>query len=269
MIAGSATAAADASQACIEASDQGQLLRIDKRLREAREQFVRCAQEDCPSMVRESCVRWLDETGRAIPAIAFAVHDSTGSDVSGVRIAVDGVLVTERYDGTALPLDPGEHAFHFSSADGASVDRTFRLTQGDQERREPIVLETHSRRAPVSTAHRSADAPTSSSPLRTWGFVMSVAGVAGLLTGGVFGTLAIVQNDSAHCDAQNVCGDAQARRDAQRSATASTVAFAAGAALAAGGLGLVLLGGRHASARIDLSPVLTAHTLGLGLGAAW
>jgi hypothetical protein len=272
-------ARADDAQACIDASDRGQLLRIDKHLREAREQFVRCAEQECPAIVRESCVRWLDETGRAIPAIAFAVHDAAGNDVSLVTIAVDGVVVSERYDGSALALDPGEHAFRFSSGAGASVERSFRLTQGDHERREPIVLEPEARRetpGPVEQQHVPGAPSAPGSPgggARSWGLVVGAAGVAGLLAGGVFGTLAIAQNDAAHCNAQNACGDAPSRRDAQRSATASTVAFAAGAALAAGGIVLVLVGGHpadgRAAARVGVSAAVTDGSVGLALTGGW
>src|SRR5438477_12669702 len=109
-------ARADETQACIDASDKGQILRIDKKLLDARDQFAVCARPGCPGEIRESCGRWFDETERRIPTIVFVIKDETGNDVSPVRITVDGTLVAERYDGAALTLDPGEHTFRFDAA---------------------------------------------------------------------------------------------------------------------------------------------------------
>jgi hypothetical protein len=265
-------ARADETQACIDASDKGQILRIDKRLLDARDQFALCARQQCPGAIREACVRWLDEAQRSISAIAFVIKDDVGNDVSPVSVNVDGVIVAERYDGTALVLDPGEHTFRFDAAGKATLEKRFRLTQGERERQERIVFESPAR-APAESA-RSVDTESHASPgaLRSAGLVVVGTGLVGIAMGSVFGLRAIAKNDGAHCDANNVCVDPQARRDAQGVARVSTISFVAGGALAAGGLALFLLAPRSSSrptSKIGLLPELSTHSAGVTVGGAW
>jgi hypothetical protein len=266
------TAYADESQVCIDASDQGQLLRIDKRLREARDQFVRCARRDCPPEVRENCARWLDDAQRAVPSIIFAIKDDLGNDASPVRVEIDGVLVTERYNGTPLVLDPGEHTFRFDVPGRATLAKTFRLAQGDQERRESIVFASTPTVSAGLGPAGGAESHSHANGLRMAGIVIGGVGLAGLAAGSVFGALAIARNDAAHCTPENVCVDSQARRDAQRFAAASTVSFAIGGALLAGGLTLVLVAPRDSvrrTASVELLPAFSSDMAGFALRGAW
>jgi len=258
-------ARADEVQACIEASDKGQTLRIDKRLREAREQFAACARQSCPEAVRDRCAGWLEQSQRAVPTIVFVVKDDAGNDASPVRVTLDGARVTERYDGTALLADPGEHTFRFEWAGHAPVERVFRLVEGEQSRRERVVFER-----PASAgdpAPGGSEAPGSAA--RTAAFVSGGAGLAGLGVGALFGVLAITRNSAAHCNAANVCENPEARRDAQGVATVSTVGFIAGGVLLAAGavLWFTAPSGEASPARVGLglSPLLAPGTAGLSL----
>jgi hypothetical protein len=255
----------DETQACIDASDHGQTLRIDKHLRAARDQFAVCARRACPGEIRSRCAAWLDETERAIPAVVFVVKDLSGADVAPVRIAVDGAVVSARYDGSALAFDPGEHVFRFDAEGKAGVTKTLRLAQGEQDRRETIVLAAAS-----EGGSDVAEAP-SSSGLRTAAWVIASAGVAGVVAGSVLGVLAIADNDDAHCTPANVCTDPQARRDAQRMALGSTVGFVAGGALLAGGILLFVLAPRSTSktAAFHVEPAVASNGAGVVFGGAW
>ncbi len=261
-----ASARADETQACIDASDQGQTLRIDKHLREARTAFARCAQARCPDAVRTKCAEWLDQTQTALPTIVFVVKDAAGNDVSPVRVTLDGAVVTERYDGTALSANPGEHAFRFDWEEGKGrATRVFRLVEGEKDRLERIVF------APAGAVREEKlgeESASNGGAQRTAGVVVGVAGLAGLALGGAFGIAAITKNDAAGCDAANVCADPQARRDAQGVATASTIAFTAGAVALAAGVILYLVAPRSSPSRgALLSPLVTLDgrtTVGLG-----
>ena len=259
------SARADDVQACIEASDKGQTLRIDKHLRDAREQFAACARQVCPQAVRERCAAWLEQSQRAVPTIVFVVKDDAGNDASPVRVTLDGAAVTDRYDGSALSADPGEHAFRFEWAGHEPVERVFRLVEGEQSRRERVVF-AH----PPGPARSSADGgepPASGAP--TPAFVVGGVGIAGLGAGTIFGILAITRNGAAHCDAANVCGNPQARRDAQGLATVSTVGFVAGGALVAAGFVLILVaprgGAPAARPGLGLAPLFTMGGAGIAL----
>jgi hypothetical protein len=267
------TARADVTQACIDASDKGQTLRIDKKLREAREQFVACAQRECPSEVRDKCSQWLDEAQRAIPSIVFAVKDGAGNDVRAVRIAIDGVVVREKYDGTALQVDPGEHTFRFEAGAAPPLERTFRLVQGEHDRQERIVLAPPGASSGPTDGRSDTNADAApSGTLRSAGLVIAGVGLAGIAVGSVFGALAISENADAHCDAQNVCARPQSRRDAQARATVSTIGFATGGVLLAGGVVLFLTAPRATegkSAHAKLTPMIALRPNGVALGATW
>lgn len=266
-------ARADETQVCIDASDQGQTLRIDKHLREARDQFAQCARKECPDAVRTRCAEWLEQAQKALPSIVFALVDSAGNDVSPVRIALDGAPVTERYDGTALVANPGEHRLRFEWPGHPPVERVVRLAEGEKDRRERVVFASAT---PVQPPPATPEAPAhgGGDGFRAAGFVSGGLGLVGLAVGGTFGVLAITKNDSAHCDAASVCQDPQARRDAQGFATVSTVAFVAGGALLASGVVFVLVAPKRGEpehhARLELSPLIAAgQGGGLTLGGRW
>lgn len=258
---------ADETQACIDASDKGQLLRIDKHLRDARTQFAACAHIECPGEIREACGRWLSETQRAIPEIAFTVKDSEGRDADAVRVSVDGIALAEGYHGAAIPLDPGEHSFRFDVA-GRSVERTYRLVQGEHDRREVIALAPA--KAPAARgepARATSPSPNGSSILA---FVLGGAGFVGLGVGSALGLLAIAHNHDAHCDAQNVCTSPDERRTAQGYARGSTIAFLAGGALLAGGIALIVLAPKRESAvSVAVGPSISSSSAGGALEAVW
>jgi len=265
-------ARADEMQACIDASDKGQVLRIDRRLREAREQFALCARQECPAQIREACARWLDDAQRAIPRIVFAVKDGDGNDVRAVRITLDDRATVDPYDGTAFALDPGEHTFRFEAAGKQAIEKTYRLVQGEVERQERVIVEDTPRPPAAAPAPLDSVSPGSSSALRTVGLLVAGGGVVGVAVGAALGLTAIAKNDRAHCDANNVCADPQARRDAQGVAAGSTIAFVAGGALALGGLTLFFVApqkdGRRAM-RVGLSPAVSSQIAGFAIGGAW
>jgi hypothetical protein len=267
-----ATARADDVQECIAASDKGQVLRIDKHLRDASAQFALCARLQCPDQIREACVRWLDETRASIATIAFVLKDDRGADVSSVRLVVDDSPAATPYDGSALPLDPGPHTFRFESAGYPAVVKQFRLTQGERDRRETIVFERSSAAREASVSSPRAPAPTSPDGLRLAGYVAGSVGLAGIAAGTALGVAAVVRNNEAHCDAASVCQDPQARRNAQGIADASTVAFVAGSALLAAGVALLLVapsGDASRRARLHVVPAVSRDAAGLGLGGSW
>jgi hypothetical protein len=53
---------------------------------------------------------------------------------------MDGVQLAERLDGIALAVDPGEHAFTFSSAGQPEIRKSFVIRQGDKDRHERIAF---------------------------------------------------------------------------------------------------------------------------------
>src|ERR1019366_8465548 len=91
-------------------------------------------------MVRDACTKRLDELEKAQPTIIFRAKDASGQDVSAVKVTVDGRPLADKLDGTALPVDPGDHVFTFTTADQPPVTKTFVIGSGEKERREPVIF---------------------------------------------------------------------------------------------------------------------------------
>jgi hypothetical protein len=90
--------------------------------------------------VRSECAKHLQEVNAAIPTIVFEAKDPAGNDLVDVKVSVDGKLLVERLDGTAIPLDPGPHKFTFASPSFGSVDKQLVLREGQKDRREQVAF---------------------------------------------------------------------------------------------------------------------------------
>lgn len=265
MIVWQAAALGDEKQTCVDASGQGQTLRDAHRLLEAREQLRICAQASCPIVVQRDCAAWLEQLDLALPTVVFDARDPAGNDISAASVTIDGRPLTTTLDGTALPVDPGEHTFTFEVAGQPPVTRTLVLKEGDKARRVPVVIGTAAGAgpsgAPVSPAPHH---PAGLRPQQTAGLVVGGVGMAALAAGGAFGLLATsakseyerhcgsaIGAPAGFCDALGVSGHS----DASTKATLSTALFIGGGALAGLGATLFLLAPRDRTAtQVGLAP---------------
>ncbi len=135
-----APARADDVDACASASEKGQELRDQAKLRAARDLFVTCAAERCPAVVRKDCAEWLASVDEALPSVALRARDAAGRDLTEVRVTVDGAPVAPRLDGRALVLDPGAHTFVFSAAGVPDVTQKLLLQEREKGRLVEVVL---------------------------------------------------------------------------------------------------------------------------------
>ena len=105
--------AADPTKAeCLAASSASLQSAADHKLRLERSQLFVCASTTCPAVVRKECLSRIDEVSAQIPTIVFEVKDGGGNELSAVKVTMDGEVVAEHLDGSALPLDPGNHNVH-------------------------------------------------------------------------------------------------------------------------------------------------------------
>jgi hypothetical protein len=272
---------------CVDANAKGQDLRRDGKLTEAREQLRQCSAQACPAMVRDDCTKRLDELEGAQPTIAFEVKDTSGADVSAVKVTVDGQPLTDKLDGTALPVDRGTHVFTFIMAGQPPVTRTFVLTEGEKGRRERIALGVEASPAPLpapgangpssSSADSSSAGPASSSggmgAQKILGLVSGAVGVAGVAVGGVFTAMALSEKNQQTTDCPNAtCSSTSAHALAVSAhsagttdTTISTVGFIAGGTLLVGGLVLFFTAG-HPSERRASTGLLVTPCVGPGGG---
>jgi hypothetical protein len=141
---------------CIDADTSAQSLRRDGKFTAARDQLQICMSADCPALVRNDCTERFNELDHAQPTMVFDVTDGAGRDLTAIEIKVDGVRLVDHLDGTALPVDPGPHAFTFVAADQPPIERTFVLREGEKGRHEAVAFAT----TPPSPASAGAAAPS-------------------------------------------------------------------------------------------------------------
>jgi hypothetical protein len=249
-------ASASELQACLDASNQGQTLRDGHKLIEARNEFRACGRVTCPAVVRRDCVTWLEEVEKDISSLALEAKDIDGNDLVEVTVTLDGSVVTTKLDGRSIEVNAGPHALHFALPDGTSTDEQVLVHEGDKNHVVTAVL-----RKPAPMQPRAAPARPSGSPgpaavdvadaatvspsnayrsQRMAGVVVGVAGLAGVVVGGVFGGLTFSSwaNANRECPSHAGCSS-QATGDRNRAltdGTVSTVTVIAGAILLAGGI---------------------------------
>jgi hypothetical protein len=91
-------------------------------------------------MVRDDCVKRLDELEKAQPSIVFDVKDPKGADIIDVRVSVDGQPLADHLDGAALKVDPGVHTFTFEVAGQLPVQNKMLVREGEAGRHEVVVV---------------------------------------------------------------------------------------------------------------------------------
>jgi hypothetical protein len=250
---------------CMDANELAQTLARAGKLRAARGHLLVCMASSCPGPVREDCASRLNEVQKALPTIVFEAKAPNGMDVVAVRVEMDGDRLVDRLDGTALTVDPGEHAFAFKVAGKPTVARRLVLVEGEKDRRERVIVGDSvppSDRGPRTQLPSSPPSPQASAwpqPLgpihgtgisrETIALAVGGAGIVGLAVGSVFGLIAsqnwTASQKECHSPATppNCPAHEQAVTDQRSTVTngaISTVGFIAGGALLAGGIALWL-----------------------------
>jgi hypothetical protein len=149
----SAPAHAQADESCIAASESAVVLQGKSSLVEARQQLASCAAPACPDPVRTSCQERLEQINRRLPSVIFDVKDGQGADIGEFRLSIDGTPSAGDVRGAAISLNPGGHEFRFEVAGQEPVVKRFVLHEGEQYRRELIVV------GPVPAAPPAAATP--------------------------------------------------------------------------------------------------------------
>ena len=129
--------AAPPKKQCIAAAEQGQQLRSEGHLQEARRTLAACTANSCPTIVRRDCGRWVEEIDAAQPSVTVRLEED-GVEVPDGKVFLDGDALP-RGDGRAAPLDPGAHKFLWSR-DGGNVEQEVTVREGERNR--VIVLRT-------------------------------------------------------------------------------------------------------------------------------
>jgi hypothetical protein len=274
---------------CIQANSTAVKLRADKKLRQAREQWLVCAAASCDAEIRKVCTQRVEDANKAIPTVVFEVTDATGNPLTAVKVSMDGQPLVDQLEGTAISLDPGLHTFRFETQGTPPVEKQLLVMEAVKERHEKIVLNggavgpappgavaipppssSPTAASPPSTAPAAASSPTPDTRTSGWGTQKTVSviiggvGVAGLAVGTIFGLVASHDwsNAQSECRSPTNCpshGASVNDHDATVTAgTVSTVSFIVGGVALAGAAVLYLTAphgsGEPASVAVGVSP---------------
>jgi hypothetical protein len=229
------------TEVCIEAAEQGQILRDKGQLVAARDRFVTCSQRACPLGVRRDCTGWLEDVDRRVPSVTFGAKEDAGADVVDVAIMVDGKKLTP--DGRASLLDPGVHKATFEARDGRKRDASFVLHEGEKSRLVSVIFASE-RRAVSSPPPKE---PSIVPPIVTGALAVGAAGVfAGLYFPALSRRDDLAARCGRNCPSDEVDGIV-------RDNTIAVVALAASGVLAATTVYLLLTRGSKPPATIGLA----------------
>jgi hypothetical protein len=217
------------------------------------------------------------------------------SDVPGLTVKRDGVLVGHGEFGVALPIDPGPHVIEASAprkqpwstqvdVSAKTLDARVRISLADAPEATAVVPAAGGGEG-AATAATTTVLPASEGPPRssswsgqkTAALVVGGAGVVGLALGAVFGLQAKSKNDDAlqptNCPTATQCNanGLSLTDDAKTDATISTIAFAAGGAAVVGGVVLWLTSPRPSNGVgvHGVTPMIGTSFGGLALHGAW
>jgi hypothetical protein len=173
------TQADDDTAGCIAAHLEAQRLQRDRQVRAARDALVRCSRQVCPPLVLEECSTMLLDIERAIPTVVFEARDAGGLDIADARVSIGQLTLSERLDGRAVEVDPGEHVFRFDRPGTQPVETRVVVREGDKGRRVGVVFPQQN------------EAPAEQALERDLNPLFWVAGGVGVVGVGLFGALGI------------------------------------------------------------------------------
>jgi hypothetical protein len=263
--------AAQTKQECIAAYEATQSMRESGKLVEAREKAIVCARAECPKALNSECIEWVGEIEKSTPTVVFAAKAPDGSEITTVKVSVDGKLVTEELGARAVPLDPGKRSFRFDSADHGSKELEVVLREGEKNRTVAVSFEpAKAAVAPEPVAPTPVAPATSSDGPPTAFWVLGGAGVAAVAVGAVFEIMGLSKkSDLEECKPRCSIEDADAMT---RNFVIGDIALVSGG-VALGAALVVLLTDDDAPAPASgrVAPVLVASPWGgfAGLSASF
>ena len=246
-----ALGAPPAANECITTYEESVPLRKNHQLKTARAKLVTCSSESCPADIRAECLNRLAEVDASMPTVVFEAKDAAGAMVFAVKVKMDGEVLAERLQGSALPIDPGEHTFTFEVAGRPSVEKQLMIFEGEKLRRERVEFEAIAAPKPIPPVVKTetAEQPPRPAAKRDLGktTIAAVAlgvGVASTGVGVAYGFIAMSRRDEASSTCPSACPDMKGVNqwnDARAAGNIATGAFIVGAVGIASGVVVWLL----------------------------
>jgi hypothetical protein len=229
--------------ACLQAHTDAQVLRKDGQLIKAREQLLRCAQSDCPSVVIDDCAGWLPSLENSIPTAVFAVTDQAGHDIVEAKVLNQGQVLAERANGRAVPLDPGLYTIEIIADGYVKVSERFVMRESEKNRIVRVTMQPTAADPLLSAAEPPADVGgLKPIPMASW--ILGGAALGSGIVFGVSGALYLAAKsdiEAKRCDAGDAVCERERRDIADRGKTYTTIDRIAGPVAAASLLAAIIV----------------------------
>ena len=73
---------------------------------------------------------------RIAPTVTLEALDDKGATDAAVKVTLDGQVVAQKLDGSALDVEPGDHTFVFERAsDGKKLEQKILISEGEKDRK--------------------------------------------------------------------------------------------------------------------------------------
>ncbi len=226
LLAVTSAAAGERGPGCADAAERGQRNRAAGKVASAREDFIVCSATTCPEFIRTDCVAWLDELVKGQSTFVFYAKDESGSDLTRVKVSVDGQPLAETLNGLPIAIDPGEHTFRFEAQGFDTIEKKVLAVQYSKGRLLEIVMR---RSAAVKIAPPADIAPPAESSRGSASPLPWIFGGVGVAALGVF-TGFEIKGWNDYSTAESGCGVTRSCSDADLSSGRTSFRIA-GAAL--------------------------------------
>ncbi|MGC4093339.1 MAG: hypothetical protein QM756_36695 [Polyangiaceae bacterium] len=129
------------AQQCIDDHANGQVIRGQGGLLQARGLFLSCAAKTCPQVIRDDCTRFATEVEATLPSVIVVAQNAAGQDSSAAQVRVDESTEAVPVDGRAIFVNPGSHVFKVSGPNQAQGSVTLVIHEAEKYRRVVVRLE--------------------------------------------------------------------------------------------------------------------------------
>jgi hypothetical protein len=155
---------------------EAQRQRRAKKLIEAKAAMRECAMSECPMMVQQDCLQWIQSIDEQTPSIVFSI-EADGKPVTGAKVTIDDREV-DASAGTAIALNPGPHTYVVSHPPYTPQSGALNVLEGQRYRVFTVRFEQQKPATPDAPVRPLVRTETVRPvPLGTW--VLLGVGVAG------------------------------------------------------------------------------------------
>lgn len=186
------TARRETVSMCLAQHTDGQKLRKDGKLVEARAAFKQCSIPGCPDQIIRDCIDWSEQVDKQMPSIGFNVT-ADGVPRTDVQVFVDGSLIASKLEGKALELNPGIHRARVVLPGFDAIETEFVASEG---------VKFHVIEVPFKTAAPSGPAEVEMHrPIPASAYVFAAVGTAAAISGAGWGiaTMSLRSELEASC----------------------------------------------------------------------